>query len=630
MELSSAATTHRGRLPRRWLQAHGLAPHLLGCLLLVGVGAGISKLMAVSEFLWIPYGILLAYLLLAPRRLWPAYLAAGLLGRLLGAAVAHVPWQSNLVETSFDLLEAVLAAFWLRRRSAQLPNFMQYAYLKRFFAIAVLAVPLVTSLLHALVESLWLHLPFLLNFLSWAGSDSLGVCLATPAVVAIFRGRRSFLRESRQAWKTMLLLAASSVVILSQAKAPLHFLIYPLLILVFLRLGIGWAAMATVFVAIAGGWYTGHGEGPFFAASAHSLLSPTVVLQIFAASAMLMLYAIAMVLENHRSTERNLQKIASLHRLVMENSRDVILVADFEGNRSFVSGAKDGWSGWGDEELKGKRTLDMVHPEDRPGLTALIEALRNGQNDALAEYRIAKPDESYVWVEASLRTIRDPATGAPKSILNSMREITERKLAEQKLAEAYRAVEELAVTDALTGLANRRHFDQYLTTEWRRGMREHTPLSLVIIDADLFKSFNDTYGHLRGDNCLKQIAEAIQDVVSRPGDLVARFGGEEFAVVLPNTDSSGAFQVAQDICAAMRDRQLPHSGNPSGVVTISAGCATLVPQLGQHAPSLIDCADQALYEAKNKGRNRACAFRSAESGSPAIEIDREPAARRFA
>ena len=188
------------------------------------------------------------------------------------------------------------------------------------------------------------------------------------------------------------------------------------------------------------------------------------------------------------------------------------------------------------------------------------------------------------------------------------REISERKLAEQKLADAYKAVETLAVTDALTGLANRRGFEQSLMTEWRRAMRDRKPLSLLLIDADLFKSYNDSYGHLRGDSCLKQIAEAAQDVVARPGDLVARFGGEEFAVILPNTGSSGALQLAHDVCAVVRDRQVPHNSSPVGVVTISVGSATIIPQAGQHAATLVDCADKALYRAKRSGRNRACVY----------------------
>ena len=185
-----------------------------------------------------------------------------------------------------------------------------------------------------------------------------------------------------------------------------------------------------------------------------------------------------------------------------------------------------------------------------------------------------------------------------------VRDISERKIAEQELRDAYHAIEALAVTDPLTRLANRRRFDQCLTSEWRRGMRERQPLSLLLIDVDFFKSYNDTYGHLRGDGCLKQIAESAMDVVTRPGDLVARFGGEEFAVVLPNTPSEGAMQVADEICAALRQRRLEHKASPLGNVTISVGCATMVPGLGQHAPVLIQKADDALYAAKRKGRNQ--------------------------
>jgi diguanylate cyclase (GGDEF)-like protein len=200
----------------------------------------------------------------------------------------------------------------------------------------------------------------------------------------------------------------------------------------------------------------------------------------------------------------------------------------------------------------------------------------------------------------------DPETGLPSGVLNVVRDVSERKKAELKLQEAYNAVEALAVTDALTGLANRRRFDQYLASEWRRSMRDHQPLSMLMLDVDKFKAYNDTYGHQRGDSCLKQIAEACMDVVSRPGDLVARFGGEEFVVILPNTESEGAMAVAGEICEALRSRRLPHSGNAPGIVTISAGCATLVPKFGKHAPDLIEMADQALYSAKNNGRNQVC------------------------
>jgi diguanylate cyclase (GGDEF)-like protein len=127
-----------------------------------------------------------------------------------------------------------------------------------------------------------------------------------------------------------------------------------------------------------------------------------------------------------------------------------------------------------------------------------------------------------------------------------------------------------------------------------------------MLDVDFFKAYNDSYGHQRGDSCLKQIAESCMDVVSRPGDLVARFGGEEFVVIMPNTSSEGAMQVAGEICEAVRSRRLPHNGSPLGIVTISIGCATLVPAFGKHAPDLIAMSDQALYAAKHNGRDQMC------------------------
>ncbi|MGB7549091.1 MAG: diguanylate cyclase [Terracidiphilus sp.] len=144
--------------------------------------------------------------------------------------------------------------------------------------------------------------------------------------------------------------------------------------------------------------------------------------------------------------------------------------------------------------------------------------------------------------------------------------------------------------------------------------------ALLLIDVDMFKSYNDTYGHLRGDSCLKHLAETVQDVVTRPGDLVARFGGEEFAIVLPSTPNDGAMQLAELVCAAVRQRRLPHSGNPLGYLTISAGCATMAPQPGQHAAMLIQKADDALYAAKRHGRNRACNANAADRESAVSRV----------
>lgn len=170
-----------------------------------------------------------------------------------------------------------------------------------------------------------------------------------------------------------------------------------------------------------------------------------------------------------------------------------------------------------------------------------------------------------------------------------------------------RRLEALANEDGLTGLANRRRFDGALEVERSRSVRTGAPLSLLLIDVDHFKSFNDLYGHLAGDDCLRRIAGALRSAAARTEDVVARYGGEELAVILPNTNAAGAATVAEKIVAAIAELALPHAGAPKGVVSVSCGSATVVATAGSSgdaAEALIEAADRALYAAKSAGRDR--------------------------
>jgi two-component system, chemotaxis family, response regulator WspR len=179
------------------------------------------------------------------------------------------------------------------------------------------------------------------------------------------------------------------------------------------------------------------------------------------------------------------------------------------------------------------------------------------------------------------------------------------RVSQQQLLDTNLVLQRLMNSDGLTGLSNRRHFDEYLELEWRRAIREQTQMSLMMIDVDYFKAYNDTFGHLEGDEALRQVAKAIRASCSRPSDLPARYGGEEFALVLPNTSPGGARLLAEKLRQTVAGMNIPHMAPKEGsTLTVSIGLATVVPGVGSHSRQLIQSADQGLYAAKNNGRNQ--------------------------
>ncbi|WP_160299546.1 sensor domain-containing diguanylate cyclase [Leptolyngbya iicbica] len=185
------------------------------------------------------------------------------------------------------------------------------------------------------------------------------------------------------------------------------------------------------------------------------------------------------------------------------------------------------------------------------------------------------------------------------------REIQERERTQQALDQAIQELQKLINLDGLTQIANRRCFDERIHREWQRAATRRSPLSLMLLDVDYFKRYNDLYGHQAGDECLIQVAQAAAQVVKRPDDLVARYGGEEFAILLPDTDLKGALAVAQRLQQAIEDLAIAHRGSEvSQRVTVSIGIAHLLPQADKNLSTLIHLADQALYEAKRLGRNQ--------------------------
>ena len=244
-----------------------------------------------------------------------------------------------------------------------------------------------------------------------------------------------------------------------------------------------------------------------------------------------------------------------------------------------------------------------MHPEDRERVVNFCVSQSQAGVDHEADYRALTKSGEFVWIRDVVHVVRNEA-GEVESLVGFMFDISERKKNEQKLIELQKELEQLSFNDGLTGVANRRMFDSVMEMEWLNAKRNRQPLSLVMIDIDYFKQYNDHYGHLQGDDCLKRVAQALGSSATRAKDFVARFGGEEFALVLPESNAESAATVAERCRKAIFKLQIPHAQSPIGqTLSISLGVGSVTPDTNDSLLDFINSVDQNLYLAKQRGRN---------------------------
>jgi diguanylate cyclase (GGDEF)-like protein/PAS domain S-box-containing protein len=259
--------------------------------------------------------------------------------------------------------------------------------------------------------------------------------------------------------------------------------------------------------------------------------------------------------------------------------------------------SRDSWRSVEDWALR-------MHPDDRERVVNFCVTQSQAGVDHEADYRALTRENGYVWIRDVVHVVRNDG-GEVQALIGFMFDISERKKTEERLLALQGELEALSFKDALTNIANRRRFNASLELEWASARRERQPLSLLMIDIDYFKQYNDLYGHLRGDQCLVDIAQTLSLALDGPRDLVARFGGEEFVILLPAADAATAWNVAQRCERLIQKQAITHALSPhERRLTVSIGVGTIVPDEQANAASFTDSIDQQLYAAKNNGRDR--------------------------
>jgi diguanylate cyclase (GGDEF)-like protein/PAS domain S-box-containing protein len=297
---------------------------------------------------------------------------------------------------------------------------------------------------------------------------------------------------------------------------------------------------------------------------------------------------------------------SAVYRTLLESTRAIPWKIDWATKTfAYIGPQIESLLGWMPSSWIGVQDwVDRMHEDDRQRVFDFCVAQSMAGIDHEADYRALRKDGEFVWIRDVVHVVRKP-DGEVDSLIGFMFDISDRKKTEQELARLHKELEELSFKDGLTGISNRRMFDSILELEWTSARRANQPLSILILDVDHFKQYNDHYGHLAGDDCLRRVAQRLSHAATRPRDFFARFGGEEFVLVLPESDEAAAMLVAERCRDLIFKEQIMHAASPTGqLLSVSIGVGTITPTRDDASDEFLETIDQRLYRAKNDGRNR--------------------------
>ena len=310
-----------------------------------------------------------------------------------------------------------------------------------------------------------------------------------------------------------------------------------------------------------------------------------------------------------RETVKNSEPDNTVYRTLLESTQAIPWKIDWaSATFAYIGPQIEALLGWKqDSWVTVNDWASRMHPDDQAWVVNYCVSQSQAGVDHEADYRALAANGEYVWIRDVVHVVRND-DGSPQALVGFMFDISERKKTEERLLGLQKQLEDFSFRDGLTGVPNRRKFDAVLDEEWDAARRHTQPLSLILIDIDFFKQYNDHYGHVQGDECLRRVGKALATVASRPRDLLARYGGEEFVLVLPATDEAAARRVSERCRQAIFKEQIAHAASPVGqLLTVSQGVGSIIPSAPDTLIQFIDAIDRRLYQAKQAGRDRSVA-----------------------
>ena len=560
--------------------------------------------------IWLANAALLAPLIVARCRQRCAVLAGGALGNLFARLLVGHGLGVSFADSIANLLEIVIALEFAPRIST-VAELIRLKPLAKFLLGGALSAPIASGLLITLLQASQPGGSQLLTLVNWFVSHALGLAIFTPAAVACWTGEVSHLLHAgrrRRNGFLLLLVCVVTIGVFGQSRFHLLYWALPPIALLAFQADVSAVLVGPLMCLAIAVWFTMHGSGPFWIEPYGSMQARIFALQLYLVAALAIALPISVAQAQRNRLIARLIDGEGRYQLLAENATDIVMSIGLDGRIIYVSPRVVPVLGYAPEDLIGVYYPELVLPDDREAMVSAIESLTVTETELSRDSGLRRPDGEARWIKTYLRLVVDPFSGKPEMLTVTVRDITERKTAEQRLADERRELQGLAFRDGLTGLFNRRHFDRELERVWRQHAQANSqsPVAAIMIDIDAYKNYNDHYGHQRGDECLRQVAQAIASAARRPTDVVARYGGEEFALILADTDQHGALIVAERIRTGIENLRIPHPACPTGIVTISGGVAAQRPGQDGDGSALVAAADRALYAAKQRGRNRTC------------------------